>query len=589
MKRLLFFLITTVLTSTALGQFTPPTSSNGPLMINSVGAFATPLKGLNAGTNDTLRILIVGQSNYNGIGGDWTDEIYPPSIIDPRLFGAGITNCFKLYREGDTRRYPTVAAGLTKDVSEYRIYSTTQIQPDDHMAYAISSLYDELYVTKVVKGGTTISEWLKSANDLWPFITNGVNEMATIEGSANDYDIIIWGQGESDKTTPESEYLSNFRQMISDLRADFCVTNAPVIISGMGGDTLDGGSGAQSAFEQYITEDPYAILVDASDLALTDVHYNNQELVTLGYRLASAVVGLSAGVRTTNSVYAARSVSAVDLQSRNASLGTIESHLQTIDEATVITRLEEPFRVQEYYEYDNPSGQNQSIVTGYDVITQEDLYDSTNTGQESAVKVRGVVFSGAAVPYSRSVQLVANSRCSVEARYFVLEFDAVGGYKNGTDLTSRTRKYAQYNSTGSGFKSDFYGDPNYPSDNLGRWIITFNENVTISEGDTVQCGASTYFIADEGSTGTNMVVREHWNTADTTASGYTPVSTNTPVIVEGVTNATAAVASSNVAEDYQDVVYFNSIGIYTIPTPYTQAFYEITMPTLEGWTPDSGL
>lgn len=562
------------------------TNSLQYLKTESDARFTARAEQLSTHSKSNLHILVVAQSNYEPYSESRDTSIALPVELQA---GVGVDNAWLCYLGSAIRFFPYTTDPLEADYAKLQHYgnaSAYHVTPDTWMGYVLSKEYDNVRITKAAVGGTSITNWLKSGGTYYPRITQAYADMQVLSSTnAGLADIILWGQGENDASS-YAGHRADFDQMISDLRADFCVSNAPVIISGMG--ELYKDSAIMDMFRDFVSDNPQSILVDASDLGTNSVHYIDSETRTLGYRLASAVQGVGTSARGSG-VYAGGAGKLGFSEGIGESIVTRTS--QTIDSTAVNATISERVATRNviYDQYKQPAGSGfgEAWIYQYDILDMDDLFGSTGTGVDDLARVKGALGTSVSVNYSRSVPLVYNSKTLSSATTWEITMSSAGKFVNDTDLRAFKTRIYQHSSSGN--QTDLYGAPQLSSDSFHRWIVTFNEALTIAAGDTVQCGADTYFICDEALTaGTNMVVREHWNPSDN-GSGYTPVSTNTPVIIAGVTNATAQVTASNLPSNYLNSIYANSLGWYIVPRYYSSSFYEVVMPVADGWTPSNGL
>lgn len=173
-------------------------------------------------TRRTFRVyLVCGQSNVVGTtnldGGPTNDTAHDDAI---EIWDSSGTDGSLAYVSGGWRTFRSWSGGYGPERGLARTLATNGV--------------DDVAIIKWARNGESITRWLKSANDFYPQL---VADVLTAFGALSargtaTFGGMLWFHGYGD-TAVESQaiaYEVNLTQLLSDLRADTELADAPVVI-----------------------------------------------------------------------------------------------------------------------------------------------------------------------------------------------------------------------------------------------------------------------------------------------------------------------------------------------------------------------
>jgi hypothetical protein len=263
------------------------------LILISVNAFSQQgilgFRNPRLSTNPNIAYVIMmnGQSNELGLSPTHDLSVSPLNAITPSL----------------TRQFTKVRTWV-KSVGEFQLLevdvndggdksfgpwtSDTEYSygfgPDIGLAQVWEQNEDaNLYIFKNALGSTSISQWQKSFNTLYPqFASDWQDAKANLEAQGKTVVILsyCWGQGESDMGNGMSQatYYSNLTQLFSDLQADGIIESSTRrVIVELKNPEAPSANPIRDAQQQYVAANPaIARLIDSDFITFIfdNVHFS---------------------------------------------------------------------------------------------------------------------------------------------------------------------------------------------------------------------------------------------------------------------------------------------------------------------------
>lgn len=214
--------------------------------------------------------LMIGQSNMAGRG--FLSEAVPMN-----------TGHIKLFRNG---RWQPMFRPINPDKQ------TAGVSPAESFAEAYAKAYDvNVGLIGCAVGGTSLDEWMPGDT----LYDNAISQ-ARLAARSSEIVGILWHQGEWD-TNPEnaSTYRVRLEHMISSLRRDLNLPNAPLILGELGSFLEDLGGRYKNyrkvneEIHEFVKLNPFSACASADGLTSNgdNLHFNSKSLYELGLRYFS--------------------------------------------------------------------------------------------------------------------------------------------------------------------------------------------------------------------------------------------------------------------------------------------------------------
>ena len=530
-----------------------------------------------------LNILFLGQSNAHGSPGTSVIAPMPNGLqdgTDARLSKTWLTWYGKT---GDANNYHL------HPVKPWAYSPTTQIWgPEVFGGWALADQNFHTIITKATIGGVPIDNFLPGGSG-WDLMTNNYAITLaeySVEGipAPGVIDVLWWGQGEQ-LNSPAGNYYNDLTNLIAQIKTEFSSPNMKVVFMGLN-KRYASDHESDVAFRQYVEENPTdAYYVDTkalhvrgdSGLEGLDVHYSGLGLKELGYLMANATISL---IDSDASKYTldVGEIRADEMDITGFSIG-----------ATNVTfaknlRLDsdDGSAWGHGYHWRGALRGSKSNDRSFSVIMDVNALETEGADSDLRLThVQGYCYGTTYITKQSSVRLLNDNGLDIShGGVWTIELKPM---KGGGPINP----YQIYRLGSTGSVGTSYGTPIKPTDNQMRWIATLNSALDLYAGDVVEVGSGgQHFIVDEdnGNT-TTFIIREYYDTA---ATAYTaaPLDTATPVIVNGSTNATHSITSTNGNDaDFRNQIYSASDGLYFIPegdTGYAwEVFLNYTNPSFE--------
>jgi len=227
--------------------------------------------------------FIDGQSNPQGLGP--VPKLYeaPLNTVSPSLtrrFNTPIVN--PAARAVERLYVGTGADGSGNNLGQQHPEAPPEYAngfgPEIELAQLLDKNGKKAVIIKVVRGATQLVRFLKSTNDLYPHFGDYLSiARAYIEAQGGTVGNVffLWDQKEADYGN--RNYLTQFTQLISDLRADNVLKqNSPIAIAAVRNGNPNDPDSVYPAQLAYVASDPTAGLISTDNYPLLPdgVHYN---------------------------------------------------------------------------------------------------------------------------------------------------------------------------------------------------------------------------------------------------------------------------------------------------------------------------
>lgn len=573
----------------------PPVEHGDAAMLASIPKGITTYVYSDSSTKpagEVLNILALGQSNMYGTPGTNVIASMPLGLqngTDQRLSKTWLTWYGKT---GDGNHHHLHHA------KPYAYSSTTQVWgPEVFGCWTLANQDYHTVITKAAIGGVPIESFMPGGAG-WTLMTNNysitLSEYAALGIPApGAIDVLWWGQGEQ-LSSPAGNYYADLTNLIAQIKTQYSSPQMKVVFMGLNKRYAEGYE-SDAAFLKYVESNPgEAVYVYAKDLSVRgdlgeealNVHYTGEGLKELGKRMANATIQL---IESNDSFYT------IDMGKVKVRESEVEGELSTED-LTVTGDISSPalntINNDVFFSGDirntdlDGSGFGKSYywqgairgTSSYDrssvVLTSVDTVETFSTDSDLRLtEVRGYVFGTTSNPKHSSVRLLKTDDFNLEhGGIWTVEINPVRG---GSPINPF--KIYRCGATSSVLTS--YGTPIMPTgENRIGWIATLSTNLTLMAGDVVQCATKGSFVVDINNNGAaTFYIREYFDNSATLYTAAT-ISTNAPLIVNGSTNLSARVVSTNAGiSDFQNIIYTASDGLYFIPGDYTAYGFSIML------------
>lgn len=541
---------------------------------------------------DVLNILLLGQSNAHGAPGTNVIASMPSGLQsgeDPRLTKAWLTWYGK---PGDANNY------RLHHVKPWSYSPTSQIWgPEVFGGWGLANQDYHTVITKATIGGVPIETFLPGGAG-WDLMTNNyaiTESERAAEGipPLGAVDVLWWGQGEQ-LSSPTGNYYNDLTNLIAQIKTEFSSPDMKVVFMGLNKRYADGYE-SDAAFIQYVSENPddsyYVATKDLhvrgdSGLEPLDVHYSGLGQKDLGYRMANGTIAMIEDDPTyyTLDVGKTRAIEGEfekDVILTNGGLYADEIHttvFNTYGDSNATVRgnatvtgfpdgMGESYHWKGYLRGTTPVDRNGVVLTSI-----EGLYTYGSDSDLHLMNFRGQVWGTSYLTQHSTVRLL---KCDdfIKTHGGIWTISLAPTYGGGP-----IGPYQIYRLGSTGNHATSYGTPILTSDaQTARWQATVNETVTVSAGDVVQCGTNgvTVIVDEDNGGATTFYIRQYYDT-DTAAYTAAPMDTTAPLIINGVTNATARITATNGNDaDFRNMLYMASDGVWFLPESFTAYEYNI--------------